>query len=184
MLTQVSQLTTQVANLSAFSSPTLSTPQLTNPPPTLSTPQLPNPPPVSSDMAAAPFHREPPVTSPEPFSGELSKCHGFLLQCGLGFQQRPLSFATESSKVHYALGLLRGRALVWAEAVCSNQQLTGLTFADFSIKLRTVFDHPDHAGNVSKRLLNLRQGTDSVAEYSGLWRQIPNGTRKHYKEHF
>uniref|UniRef100_A0AAY5JZ72 Uncharacterized protein n=1 Tax=Esox lucius TaxID=8010 RepID=A0AAY5JZ72_ESOLU len=56
--------------------------------------------------------REPPVTSPEPFSGELNKCRGFLLQCGLVFQQRPLSFASEASKVHYTLGLLRGKALV------------------------------------------------------------------------
>lgn len=72
----------------------------------------------------------------------------------------------ESSKVHYALGLLRGRALVWAEAVCSNQSLTGVTFADFSAKLKTVFDHPDHVGNSSKILFNLRQGPNSVLEYS------------------
>lgn len=78
------------------------------------------------------------------------------------------------SKSHCLLllsrGLLRGRVLVWAEAVCTNQQIAGLTFADFSSRLKTVFDHPDHSGNASKRLLNLRQGTDSVAEYSiGFW---------------
>lgn len=55
---------------------------------------------------------------------------------------------------------------MWAESVCSNQTLTGLTFADFSAKLKTVFDHPDHVGNSSKRLFNLRQGSNSVAEYS------------------
>ncbi|XP_078108675.1 uncharacterized protein LOC144519433 [Sander vitreus] len=53
----------------------------------------------SSAMESAPFFREPPVTSPEPFSGELNKCRGFLLQCELIFQQKPLSFASESSKI-------------------------------------------------------------------------------------
>uniref|UniRef100_A0AAY5KLT4 DUF4939 domain-containing protein n=1 Tax=Esox lucius TaxID=8010 RepID=A0AAY5KLT4_ESOLU len=69
------------------------------------------------NMASALLLWEPPVTAPEPFAGELNKCRGFLLQCGLVYRQKPQSFATDSSKVHYALGLLRGRALVWAEAV-------------------------------------------------------------------
>ncbi|XP_028441034.1 uncharacterized protein LOC114560079 [Perca flavescens] len=124
-----------------------------------------SPPPVPADVVATTV-RETPVTSPEPFTGELDKCWGFLLQCALIFQQRPLSFTTESSKVHYTLGLLRGRALAWAEAVCTNQHLAGLTFTDFSSPLKTVFDHPDHAGNSSQWLINLRQGTGSVADYS------------------
>lgn len=112
-------------------------------------------------MDSAPFTREPSVTAPEPFTGELNKCRGFLLQCGLKFQTKPLSFASESSKVHYALELLRGKGLVWAEAMCSN--LTSLTFSDFSTRLSTVFDHPDHVGNASKSLLDLRQGAERVA---------------------
>uniref|UniRef100_A0A8D3CDT3 DUF4939 domain-containing protein n=1 Tax=Scophthalmus maximus TaxID=52904 RepID=A0A8D3CDT3_SCOMX len=96
-MNQVTQLSTQVANLPALSSPPL-----------------------------------------PPFAGELNKCRGFLLQCGLVFQQKPQSFSTESAKVHYVLGLLRGRALVWAEAVCTDQHLQALSFEGLSTKLRTV----------------------------------------------
>uniref|UniRef100_A0A8D0D3W8 Retrotransposon gag domain-containing protein n=1 Tax=Sander lucioperca TaxID=283035 RepID=A0A8D0D3W8_SANLU len=151
---QVTQLSTQIATLSFPSAPSVL------PPPTPSSRS------ASSALDSASFTREPPVTSPEPFFGELNKCRGFLLQCGLIFQQKPLSFASESSKVHYALGLLRGKALVWAEAMCSNQHLTSLNFSDFSARLTTVFDHPDYVGNASKRLLALSQGSESVAEYS------------------
>ena len=148
---QVSKLTSQVADL-VTSNASLSVP-------------LSAPPPVSPG-SAAPAPREPPVTSPEPFAGELNKCRGFLLQCRLVFAQKPHSFASETSKVQYALGLLRGRALVWAEAVFTNQRTEGYSFDEFSSRLKTVFDHPDHAGNASKRLLKLRQGTSSVADYS------------------
>lgn len=154
LLDQVSQLTSQVANLVT----------LTTLPPSASPPPV--PPTVAPGSAAAPALREPPTTSPEPFTGELNKCRGFLLQCRLVFQQKPLSFSTESSKVHYALGLLRGKALIWAEAACSTQQIASLSFDDFSSQLEIVFDHPDHAGTATKRLLKLRQGTGSVAEYA------------------
>ncbi|XP_035863596.1 uncharacterized protein LOC118496344 [Sander lucioperca] len=62
-------------------------------------------------MTVAPFHREPPVTSPELFNGEL-KCRGFLLQYRF------------FNKDHY------------------------------------------HSLRRLQRLFNLRQGTDSVAEYA------------------
>uniref|UniRef100_A0AAY5L4M1 Uncharacterized protein n=1 Tax=Esox lucius TaxID=8010 RepID=A0AAY5L4M1_ESOLU len=92
---QVAQLSSQIATLFLPSAPSSPPSQ-----------------PASVAVDATPHAREPPVTSPEPFSGELNKCRGFLLQCGLVFQQRPLSFASEASKVHYTLGLLRGKALV------------------------------------------------------------------------
>lgn len=68
------------------------------------------------------------MISPEPFSGELDRCRGFLLQCKLIFAQQSQSFMTNQAQIYYVLGLLRERALAWAEALVSNQELTGLTF--------------------------------------------------------
>lgn len=96
--------------------------------------------------------RESYATNPEPFSGDL--------------------------KIRFVLGLLRGRALVWAEAIHTNNQLEGMLFDMFMGKLRSVFDHPDHVGEGSTRLLNLKQGVRSVADYSvdsGHWWWTPGG---------
>lgn len=63
----------------------------------------------------------PPVTSyfhdmtPEPFSGELEKTRGFLLQCDLTLSRSPRSFSDDAQQISYIIGLLRGRALRWAE---------------------------------------------------------------------
>ena len=64
------------------------------------------------------------VTDPEPFGGELEKCRGFLLQCSLVFKQRPRAFSVDSAKIHYVIGLLRGKALAWAEAANSSSPMS------------------------------------------------------------
>lgn len=63
------------------------------------------------------------------------------------------------------MGLLRGRALSWVEATYSSYVST-LSLCEFCSRLEEVFDHPDHAGNAAKRLLRLRQGQRSVADFS------------------
>lgn len=54
---------------------------------------------------------------PEPFERDLNKCRDFLLQCRLVFDQCPLSFAIDSARVNFLIGLLRGKVLTWAEAL-------------------------------------------------------------------
>lgn len=90
------------------------------------------------------------------------------------FTQRPRTFATEASKVQYILGLLRGRALAWAEAVSTNTPITTLSLSQFEFMLREVFDHPDHCGDASHHLLELQQGVRSVADYSVEFRVLPD----------
>jgi len=41
-----------------------------------------------------------------------------------------------------------------------------LAFNEFISELRDVFDHPDYWGDASRRLVNIRQGARSVADYS------------------
>ncbi len=104
----------------------------------------------------SPPHRESYAPDPEPFAGDLVNCRGFLLQYSVVFNQRPLTFSSDQSKVHYIMGLLRGRALAWAEALNSHQSVASLTYDAFVEKMKGVSDHPDHCGNAAKHLLNLR----------------------------
>lgn len=62
--------------------------------------------------------------------------------------------------------------MAWAEAINSYQPVTTLSLNEFVAKLKGVFGHPDHRGNASKRLFNIRQGTRSVADYSVEFRTL------------
>uniref|UniRef100_A0A3B5QZV0 DUF4939 domain-containing protein n=1 Tax=Xiphophorus maculatus TaxID=8083 RepID=A0A3B5QZV0_XIPMA len=78
-------------------------------------------------VSAAP-ERAPPASArlrevsppmPEPYTGEIDRCRGFLLQCSLVFSSSPQSFQTDGAKISFVVGNLRGRALKWAEPATS-----------------------------------------------------------------
>ncbi len=64
------------------------------------------------------------------------------------------------------LGRLRDRALEWAEAFNSNCNLNELSYEELVSQFCNVFDHPSLGEDAPNRLLNLRQGSRSVSEYS------------------
>lgn len=121
---------------------------------------------LSTASAQLPPPREPHVADPEPFDGTLGRARGFLLQCSNVFSLRSHTYDTDKSKILYVVGLLRGRALEWAEAEDSTRPLATRSFVSFLNSFKTVFDLPDFAGNVAQRLLQITQGSDSVANYS------------------
>lgn len=126
--------------------------------------------PAASAISAEPDQNpaatpESPVPPPEPYFGDVGRSKGFLLQCSQVFKQQPHTFASDQSKISYFTGLLRGRALEWAHAVLGSS-LGPLTFNGFLDDFKKVFAHPDIAADAAKRLLSLRQGQQSVAEYS------------------
>jgi len=151
-MTQISQLTEQVARLTSHLTSPATAAQFNQPGPD------PPPMPIPTWESYAP--------NPEPFSGEVNKCRGFMLQCCLVFHQWPRTFPTDQSRVSFVIGLLKGRTLAWAEAVVSRQPIAGFSFAEFMSEFKDVFDHPDHWGDASKRLASLRQGVRSVADFS------------------
>lgn len=106
------------------------------------------------------------MSDPDPFFGDLEKCRGFLLQCGLVFQQRPVSFSSDLAKINYVVGLFHGRALAWAKAMSAQEDFSRITYKVFVERIKIVFDHPNYSGDASNKLLNLRQGNRSVADYS------------------
>lgn len=93
---------------------------------------------------------------PWPIIGEFDECWRFLLQCRMVFNQQPLSshfLFPQSAKIHYVLGLLQDKVLVWAEGVISGVNLNTVSFST-------------HSGNAYKWLLSLQHGYHSVADYS------------------
>uniref|UniRef100_A0A3B4AQM9 Retrotransposon gag domain-containing protein n=1 Tax=Periophthalmus magnuspinnatus TaxID=409849 RepID=A0A3B4AQM9_9GOBI len=104
-------------------------------------------------------------TDPEPYSGQPSLCRGFLFQCMFLFQQCPTCFNSEASKIRYICGLLRGRALQWAEAQLANTPIDNMNFNDFISAFKLVFDRPHYQANAVSRLLSLDQVADYTIEF-------------------
>lgn len=70
------------------------------------------------------------------------------------------------------MGLLQGKALDWATTVWQDDSQLCSNYKEFVKELKKVFDHSVQGREASKRLLNLHQGTQSVAEYSVEFRTL------------
>uniref|UniRef100_A0A3Q4GEB8 DUF4939 domain-containing protein n=1 Tax=Neolamprologus brichardi TaxID=32507 RepID=A0A3Q4GEB8_NEOBR len=78
------------------------------------------------------------LPAPEPFSGELSKCAGFLTQCSLVFCQQRCLFEDDGARIAFFVQLLRDRALLWAQAALKANP--DITYAVFLSKFKNVFE--------------------------------------------
>ena len=128
---------------------------------------------TDSAEAASRMHYSPeatPTIPPSLFDGTLGTCRDFLLQCMHVFDLRP--GMTEKHKILYIVGLLRGRALEWAQAEDLRHPLASRTLTGFLRDLRSVFDLPHDQGTVTQRILQIRQRGESVADYSIRFRTL------------
>ena len=81
-----------------------------------------------------------------------------------GFQQQPLTYATETSRIAYLIACLQGVALTWASAEMDRRGSEASYYLAFTKVMRQTFDHPVRGREAAQRLLDLRQGCLSMAE--------------------
>lgn len=117
----------------------------------------PLPPAVSSEVH---------MPTPEPYDGNPERCRGFLMQTNNVFTHRSHAFTADDTRIAYLVGLLRGRALEWAEARLGGGRIHPLSYAEFLLEFQNVFDHPSRSSEAASRLGLLRQGRRSVSEYA------------------
>ena len=126
----------------------------------------------ASDFPAAAFvsspcqPREPFIPTPVRYAGELGRCRQFLHQCSLVFEQQPLTYASDRTKTALIMSLLSDQAADWAVANSMSRPTLTLSYPDFVCEMQRVFDHPVRGKEASSRLLSLRQGSDSVAQFA------------------
>lgn len=80
------------------------------------------------------------------------------------FWQLPQVFCSDRVKTAYFIQLLRDRVLTWAQAQL--QASHKITYADFLSKFMAVFNKGLSAEDAGHRLLNLKQGKCSMANFS------------------
>lgn len=122
-----------------------------------------------SDRAIPPltgFSPEPRLPAPERYDGNPERCRGFVTQCTLAFGLQPNSYPVENSKVAYIITLLTGKALDWATALWEQQSPLTENSEQFIEEMRKVFHHPTGGEDIDHRLLQISQGTRSVAEFA------------------
>lgn len=124
------------------------------------------PDPLPSPQVPAP-HVEPRLPPPQHFSGDPRAYRGFLTNCSLTFELQPSSFPSDRAKIAYVITILSGKALSFS--FCSS-------FSAFEEEFKRVFDHPISGWEASKRLLSIRQGHRSAAEYAIHFRTIAAGS--------
>lgn len=140
------------------------TPLPTAPPVAAPPPEAPAPAVSATPPAPSPVHFDRFLPTPRAFTGEIDKCAGFLTQCALQFRQQPQAFSTDGAKIAYIVQLLQDRALTWAQAVL--QAEPDIAFSDFLAKFKGVFDRKATTTTAGQRLLALKQGKRSMADFS------------------
>uniref|UniRef100_A0A3B3RJN6 ribonuclease H n=1 Tax=Paramormyrops kingsleyae TaxID=1676925 RepID=A0A3B3RJN6_9TELE len=116
-----------------------------------------------------------PIALPNRYEGDPDACQAFLMQCGLYITHHPAQFHSEEDKVHFVISLLGGRALTWATALWAERSSLLLSSRDFQDAFRAVFDHPAVGRSLGDRLLDLRQGNQTAADFSLEFRTLAAG---------
>ncbi len=110
-------------------------------------------------------YRQPKITEPPTFNGD-PKDKEAITQwqstLEIFFQNQPLSFYDDQSKVNYAVALLRKRALEWIQPFLTGARPIWIeSFPRFCHKLKEQFGEPDEVYHAGKKLIELRQKEDA-----------------------
>ncbi|KAK3544099.1 hypothetical protein QTP86_001557, partial [Hemibagrus guttatus] len=114
----------------------------------------------------------PHLALPEKFDGSADRCRGFLRQCKVFFVHQPGMYRQEETQCAFVLSLLTSRALEWASAVWDADHQVRSSFSYFAELIREVFEYPAGGKDISTQLMELRQGSDTAADYAIKFRTL------------
>lgn len=133
----------------------------------LTAPAPASPPPAPEIQVIHPGQpREPFIPTPVRYSGDSGTCSQFLHQCSLVFDQQPLTYSSDKTRIAFVMSLLSGKASAWAVVIAKGNPAIYNSFPVFETEMLNVFDHPLQGKEAGNRLLSLHQGSESVSTYS------------------
>ena len=116
--------------------------------------------------------RLPKMKMPDAFEGDRTVLQDWLDQITL-YQYGTMRSSPEHAKVAFTLSLLRGSALKWAKPIIDdlNSSTSYLTHDDLVQQLKNAFSEVDAPAVAADKMLSLRQGSSTVADYAAKFRQ-------------
>ena len=116
--------------------------------------------------------RLPKMKMPDAFEGDRTVLQDWLDQVTL-YQYGTMGSSPEHAKVAFTLSLLRGSALKWAKPIIDdlNSSTSYLTHDDLVQQLKNAFSEVDAPAVAADKMLSLRQGSSTVADYAAKFRQ-------------
>lgn len=127
--------------------------------------------------SSVPKSQEPKFPAAQRYDGKPGTSKGFLTQVSLVFELQPSTFASEKAKIAFIISLLCDRALDWASALWRQQSPICSDLQVFTDTLQQVFDHPVSGHEAARRLLDLRQGHQAVADYAIEFRTLASESK-------
>ncbi|KAK3519723.1 hypothetical protein QTP70_003700 [Hemibagrus guttatus] len=116
--------------------------------------------------------QSPRLALPDKFDGSADRCRGFLRQCEVFFAHQPGMYSNEETQCAFVMSLLTNKALEWASAVWDADPQIRSSFSHFAGLIREVFEYPAGGKDISVQLMELRQGTDTAADYAITFRTL------------
>ena len=132
---------------------------------------LPNNPPVVD------VTREPKLQLPNRYEGQPGKCQNFLAQCEIFFQAQPSHYSNEKARICFIMSLLAGNALDWVGLLITSKSVIVDLLDRFQKELISMFNHNMKGSEAATRVMNIKQGKKSVAEFAILFRSMATSTR-------
>ncbi|KAK3563471.1 hypothetical protein QTP86_030077 [Hemibagrus guttatus] len=123
---------------------------------------------ASRDLPAA-RGESPHLALPEKFDGSADRCRGFLRQCKVFFVHQPGMYRQEETQCAF---VPKNRALEWASAVWDADHQVRSSFSYFVELIWEVFEYPAGGKDISTQLMELRQGSDTAADYAIKFRTL------------
>ncbi|KAK3507389.1 hypothetical protein QTP70_016296, partial [Hemibagrus guttatus] len=119
----------------------------------------------------------PHLALPDKFDGSADRCWGFLWQCEVFFAHQPGMYSNEETQCALVMSLLTSRALEWASTVWDANPQIRSSFSYFAGLICEVFEYPAGGKDISVQLMELRQGSDTTADYAITFRTLAAQSR-------
>ncbi|KAK3548971.1 hypothetical protein QTP70_022658 [Hemibagrus guttatus] len=103
-----------------------------------------------------------PMVVPAAYSGEVSECQGFLMQCQLYFEMLPHQFSGDRAKIAFIISLLSGKSRRCAESMWTIESPVMQSIDPFLVHFKDVFGMSTSALSVHDELFSLRQANRAI----------------------